>query len=119
MAGVQILALPPRPSTLHSLDVWIITRPQPCGNQVTLLNNRYSLCGYYNEDVLEMLENKMLETGFYLRNRWMLESLVNGDGGKEKGVGDKIKSIVKRFDDVFVNGGGLANNTNDKSSNNK
>ena len=44
----------------------------------------------------------------------MLESLVNGEGGKEKAVEEKIKGIVKRFDDVFVNGGGLGNMSSDK-----
>ena len=44
----------------------------------------------------------------------MLESLVNGEGGKEKAVEEKIKGIVKRFDDVFMNAGGFRNMSSDK-----
>jgi hypothetical protein len=64
-----------------------------------------------------MVENKMLEMGFYLRNRHVLGNLMNAES-REKGLDEKIGKIVKRFDEIFVNGVefGKASNSNRKEN---
>jgi hypothetical protein len=63
-----------------------------------------------------MLENKMLEMGFYLRNRHVLGNLMNVES-REKGLNEKIRKIVKKFDEIFVNGVEFGKTSNNSNSN--
>ena len=69
----------------------------------------------YNEDILDKLYEWSIDTEFYLRNRYILENVVNNEKIQEKEksslkkVKKNIKDITEKYDAVYVNGEGLKN----------
>ena len=57
----------------------------------------------YNDNILNKLYNMSRSTKFYLKNRYLLEKLINSTA-KNNPKQKTIKEIVEKYDTVYVNG---------------
>ena len=66
----------------------------------------------FNSDILEKLYEWSVETKFYLKNRYLLENIING---KSKAAINKkqVREIVEKYDTVYVNGRPFSENAKD------
>ena len=58
----------------------------------------------FNPKILDKLYDWSLETKFYLKNRYLLESILNVTSKTPASKKKNVKDIVERYDTVYVNG---------------